>query len=39
MTEPELARKNMLLGLALFGLFVVLFGVTVAIAFIYLALD
>jgi hypothetical protein len=39
MNEHELARKNMILGLALFGLFVLLFGLTVAIAFIYLALD
>jgi hypothetical protein len=39
MTEPELERKNMILGLALFGLFLVLFGLTVAAAFIYLALD
>ncbi len=39
MTEPELERQNMILGLALFGLFLVLFGLTVAAAFIYLALD
>jgi len=39
MTDPELERKNMILGLALFGLFLVLFGLTVAAAFIYLALD
>ncbi len=39
MTDPELERKNMILGLALFGLFLVLFGVTVVIAFVYLALD
>jgi hypothetical protein len=39
MNEHELARKNMLLGLALFGLFLLLFGLTVAIAFVYLALD
>jgi hypothetical protein len=36
---PELERKNMLWGLALFGLFLVLLGGTVAVAFIYLALD
>jgi hypothetical protein len=35
----DLERKNMRLGLALFGLFLLLFGATVAIAFIYLALD
>jgi hypothetical protein len=39
MTDPELERKNMILGLALFGLFLLLFGVTVVIAFVYLALD
>jgi hypothetical protein len=39
MTEPELRRKNMTLGLALFGLFLLLFGLTVAAAFIYLAVD
>jgi hypothetical protein len=39
MTDPGLERKNMILGLALFGLFLVLFGVTVVIAFVYLALD
>jgi hypothetical protein len=36
---PELERKNLLLGLALFGLFLLLFGVTAVVAFIYLALD
>jgi hypothetical protein len=35
--ESELERRNLNLGLALFGLFVVLFGLTVAVAFIYLA--
>ena len=39
MSDPELDRKNMRLGLALFGLFLLLFGATVAIAFVYLALD
>jgi hypothetical protein len=39
MTERELERKNMVLGLALFALFLVLAGLTVAAAFIYLALD
>jgi hypothetical protein len=38
-TTPELERKNLLWGLALFGLFLVLLGGTVAVAFIYLALD
>jgi hypothetical protein len=36
--ETELARKNLHWGLALFGLFLVLLGGTVAVAFIYLAL-
>ena len=39
MSERELERKNLLWGLALFGLFLVLLGLTVAIAYIYLALD
>jgi len=39
MSNAELERKNLIWGLALFGLFLVLLGVTVAIAFVYLALD
>jgi hypothetical protein len=39
MTEAELERRNMRLGWALFGLFVALFGLTVVIALIYLAVD
>ena len=39
MSGAELERKNLRLGLALFGLFLLLFGATVAIAFIYLAVD
>ena len=39
MTETELERKNLRLGLALFGLFLLLLAGTVAVAFIYLALD
>lgn len=35
--SPELARKNVLFGLALFGVFVVLFAGTIVVAFIYLA--
>ena len=35
----ELARKNMLFGLALFGLFLLLFAGVWVVAFIYLALD
>ncbi len=37
--NPELARKNLVFGWALFGLFVLLFAGTVAVAFVYLALD
>jgi hypothetical protein len=37
--DPELARKNVLFGWALFGVFVLLFGGTFAVAYIYLALD
>jgi hypothetical protein len=39
--EPtgEVARRNLLYGWALFALFLVLFGGTVAVAFIYLAVD
>lgn len=36
---PELARKNLILGWALFGVFVLLFAGTVGVAFLYLALD
>jgi hypothetical protein len=38
-TSSELERKNLILGLALFGLFLLLFGATVVIALVYLALD
>ena len=34
---PELERKNMILGWALFGVFVLLFAGTVGVAFLYLA--
>ena len=34
--DPQTARKNMLLGWALFGVFLLLFVGTVAVAFIYL---
>ena len=37
--EAELARKNMLFGWALFAFVIVLFGATIGIALIYLALD
>jgi hypothetical protein len=38
-TTPELERKNNILGLALFALFVVLFVGACAIALIYLQVD
>ena len=37
--SPELARRNVLWGLALFGIFLLLFGGTILVAFIYLAAD
>jgi hypothetical protein len=37
--EQELERKNLVFGLALFGVFLFLLGATVVVAFIYLALD
>jgi hypothetical protein len=37
--DPELARKNARLGLLLFGVFLLLFAGTFAVAFIYLAFD
>lgn len=39
MLDPETERKNMVLGWALFGLFVVLFAGTVGVALLYLQLD
>ena len=39
MTASYDERRNLLWGLGLFGLFLVLLGLTVAIAYIYLALD
>jgi hypothetical protein len=37
--NPALARKNIIWGWGLFGLFLVLFGGTVGVAFVYLWLD
>jgi hypothetical protein len=37
--EAELARRNMILGLALFGFVLLLFGATILVAYVYLALD
>ncbi len=39
MTDPELERKNLVFGLALFGVFLVLLAATVVVALVYLALD
>jgi hypothetical protein len=36
---PELERKNLILGWALFAVFVLLFAGTVGVAFLYLYLD
>jgi hypothetical protein len=36
---PELERRNLVLGWALFALFLVLFAGTVGVALLYLALD
>jgi uncharacterized membrane protein len=36
---PELERKNLILGWALFAVFALLFLGTVGVAFLYLALD
>jgi hypothetical protein len=37
--DPELAQKNVRLGLLLFGIFWVLFAGTIGVAFLYLAFD
>jgi hypothetical protein len=37
--DPELARRNVRLGWLVFGVFVVLFAGTFAVALLYLALD
>jgi hypothetical protein len=39
MLDPELSRRNNRLGLALFGLFVVLFVGTAVVGLLYLQLD
>ncbi len=36
---PELERKNLILGWALFGVFLLLFAGTVGVALLYLAFD
>ena len=37
--DPELARKNVRFGLALFALFLLLFAACIGIAFLYLHFD
>ena len=37
--DADLARRNLKFGLALFALFLLLFGGTVVVAFVYLALS
>jgi hypothetical protein len=37
--DPELARKNARFGWLLFGIFLVLFAGTFAVAYLYLAFD
>ena len=37
--DPELARKNVRLGLLLFAVFWVLFAGTIGVAFLYLSFD
>jgi hypothetical protein len=37
--DPALARRNAILGWALFGLFLLLFAGTIGVAFLYLAAD
>jgi hypothetical protein len=39
MLDPVTARKNMILGWALFGVFVLLFVGTAIVALVYLQLD
>jgi hypothetical protein len=38
-SHREIERKNVVWGLALFGVFVLLFGGAVAVALVYLAFD
>jgi hypothetical protein len=37
--DEALARRNLVFGLALFGFVVLLFGATILVAYVYLALD
>jgi hypothetical protein len=37
--EAELSRRNTIFGLALFGFVLLLYGATILVAYVYLALD
>jgi hypothetical protein len=37
--DAELARRNVIFGLALFGFVLLLYGATILVAYVYLALD
>ena len=37
--DAELSRRNVIFGLALFGFVVLLYGATILVAYVYLALD
>ena len=37
--DAALARRNVIFGLALFGFVVLLYGATILVAYVYLALD
>ena len=37
--DPELSRRNIRLGLLLFAIVLVIYGGSIAVAFVYLALD
>jgi hypothetical protein len=39
MLDPDLERKNMIFGFALFAVFLVLFAGTIVVAMIYLAVS
>jgi hypothetical protein len=37
--DAELSRRNVIFGLALFGFVLLLYGATILVAYVYLALD
>ena len=37
--DGELSRRNVIFGLALFGFVLLLYGATILVAYVYLALD